>query len=54
MCEDAHVHEGVEIRVDLRGMQSPQFWSQALLEHLLLLGVLVHFSGAYRASSMNW
>jgi hypothetical protein len=23
LCEDGHVHEGVEIRVDLRGKQSP-------------------------------
>jgi hypothetical protein len=43
LCEDGHVHEGVEIRVDLRGKQSPQLRSQALLEHLLLFGALVHF-----------
>jgi hypothetical protein len=43
LCEDGHVHKGVEIRVDLRGKQSPQLRSQALLEHLLLLGVLIHF-----------
>ena len=46
LCEDGHVHEGVEIRIDLRGKQSPQFRSQALLEHVLLLRVLVHFFGA--------
>jgi hypothetical protein len=43
LCEYGHVHEGVEIRVDLRGKQGPQFRSQSLLEHLLFLGVLVHF-----------
>jgi hypothetical protein len=43
LCEDGHVHKGVEIWVDLRGKQSPQFRSQALLEHLLLLAVLIHF-----------
>jgi hypothetical protein len=43
LCEDGHVHEGVEIQVDLRGKTSPQLRSQTLLEHLLLLGVLVHF-----------
>jgi hypothetical protein len=43
LCEDGHVHEGVEIRVDLRGKQSPQLRSLTLLEHLLLLGLLVHF-----------
>jgi hypothetical protein len=42
LCEDGDVHEGVEVRVDLRSKQSPQLRSQALLEHLLLLGVLVH------------
>jgi hypothetical protein len=43
LCEYRHVHEGVEILVDLRGKQGPQFRSQSLLEHLLFLGVLVHF-----------
>jgi hypothetical protein len=43
LCDYGHVHEGVEIRVDLRGKQGPQLRSQSLLEHLLLLGVLVHF-----------
>jgi hypothetical protein len=43
LYEDVHVHKCVEIQVDLRGKQSPQFRSQALLEHLLLLGVLIHF-----------
>jgi hypothetical protein len=43
LCEYGHVHEGVEVRVDLRGKQGPQLQSQSLLEHLLLLGVLVHF-----------
>jgi hypothetical protein len=43
LCENGHVHKGVEIRVDLRGKQGPQLQSQPLLEHLLLLGVLVHF-----------
>ena len=29
LCEDSHVHEGVEIWVDLRGKQGPQLWVQA-------------------------
>jgi hypothetical protein len=43
LCEYGHVREGVEVWVDLRGEQGPQLQSQSLLEHLLLLGVLVHF-----------
>jgi hypothetical protein len=27
LCEYVHVHEGVEVRVDLRGKQGPQFRS---------------------------
>jgi hypothetical protein len=45
LCEYGHVHEGVEVQVDLRGKQGPQFRSQSLLEHLLFLGVFVHFFG---------
>src|SRR6185503_11775098 len=43
LCEDCLVHQGVEIRVDLRGEQSPEFWVQSLFEHILLLFVIVHF-----------
>jgi hypothetical protein len=44
-CEYGPVHEGVEVRLDLRGKQGPQFRSQYLLEHFLFLGVFVHFFG---------
>jgi hypothetical protein len=30
----------------MRGKQGPQFRSQSLLEHFLLLGIFVHFLGA--------
>jgi hypothetical protein len=39
------VHEGVEVRVDLRGKHGPQFRSQSLLKHFLFLGIFVHFLG---------
>ena len=26
LCEDCLVHQGVEIRIDLRGEQGPEFW----------------------------
>jgi hypothetical protein len=43
LYEYVHVHEGVEILLDLRGKQGPQFRSQSILEHIMFLGVLVHF-----------
>ena len=42
-CENGLVHQSVEVRVDLRGKQGPEFWVQSLLEHVLLLLVIVHF-----------
>src|SRR6185312_9139222 len=43
LCEDCLVHQGIEVRIDLRGEQSPEFWVQSLFEHILLLIVIVHF-----------
>ena len=37
------VHQCIEIRVDLRGKQGPEFWVQSLLEHVLLLFIIIHF-----------
>ena len=42
-CENGLVHQSVEVRVDLRGKQGPEFWVQSLLEHVLLLFIIVHF-----------
>src|SRR6185437_14067836 len=36
-CENGLVHQSVEVRVDLRGKQGPEFCVQSLLEHVLLL-----------------
>src|SRR6185312_2835217 len=51
-CKNHLVHQCIEIRVDLRGKQGPEFWVQPLLEHVLLLFIIVHFfwciSGQFR------
>ena len=43
LCEDCLVHQGVEVRINLRGEQGPEFWVKSLLEHILLLLIVVHF-----------
>ena len=42
-CENGLVHQSVEVRVDLRGKQGPEFWVQSLFQHVLLLFIIVHF-----------
>src|SRR6185437_2437523 len=42
-CENGLVHQSVEVRVDLRGKQGPEFWVQSILENILLLFIIVHF-----------
>jgi hypothetical protein len=41
--KDSLVHQGIEVRIDLRGKQGPEFWVQSLLEHVLFLVIVVHF-----------
>ena len=43
LCKNSLVHQGVEIRVDLRSKQGPELWVKSLLEHVLLLFIIVHF-----------
>jgi hypothetical protein len=62
LCDDGHVHEVVEIRVDPRGKQSPSSRVKpflnisCFLESFFLRSFLESLSTssrAYRASSMN-
>src|SRR6185295_18200587 len=42
-CKNRLVHQCIEIRIDLRGKQGPEFRVQSLFEHVLLLFIIVHF-----------
>src|SRR6185503_3252341 len=37
LCENSLVHQSIEVGVDLRGKQGPEFWIQSFLQHVMLL-----------------
>ena len=41
-CKNRLVHQGVEVRIDLRSKQGPEFWVQSLFEQVLLLLIIIH------------
>jgi len=42
LCKNSLVHQGVEVWIDLRSKQGPEFRVQSFLEHILLLLIVIH------------